>query len=68
MLIVVASLMALVLVAGGGFLFFLNQKVSGNITHDDLLPKAAPSATLQDGSTVALPQKDVGENLSLIHI
>lgn len=65
-LVVVASVVALALVAGGGFLFFLNQKVSGNITHDDLLPKAAPSATLPDGSSVALPQKDVGENYLII--
>lgn len=64
-LIVVASLLALALVAGGGFVFFLNQTVSNNVKHEDLLPKAAPSATLPDGSTVALPQ-NVGQNYLII--
>ncbi|MFC7491128.1 MULTISPECIES: LCP family protein [unclassified Knoellia] len=64
--IVVASFLALTLVAAGGFVFFLNQKVAGNITQDDLLPQAAPSATLPDGSTVPLPQGGVGENYLII--
>lgn len=65
-LIVVASFLALALVAAGGFVFFLNEKVSGNITTEDLLPKAAPSATLPDGSVVQLPQKGVGENYLIV--
>lgn len=65
-LIFVASLLALCLVAVAGFVVFLNQTVSGNITREDLLPKAAPSATLPDGSTVELPQAGVGQNYLII--
>ncbi len=61
-LIVVASLLALVLVAGGGFAFFLNQKVSNNITHEDLLPTTA--ATSADGKPV--PLEGVGQNYLII--
>ncbi|KGN40533.1 transcriptional regulator [Knoellia aerolata DSM 18566] len=62
----IAALVALVLVAVGGFVVFLNQKVSGNITQEELLPKAAPSATLPDGTTVAIPQAEVGKNYLII--
>lgn len=62
----IASALALVLVAAGGFVVFLNQKVSGNITQEDLLPRAAASATLPDGSTVELPQSAVGKNYLII--
>lgn len=61
-----ASLLALVLVAVGGFVVFLNQKVANNITQEDLLPRAAPSATLPDGSTVQIPQANVGKNYLII--
>ena len=61
-LIVVASLLALALVAGGGFAFFLNQKVSNNITHEDLLPTTA--ATSADGKPV--PLEGVGQNYLII--
>lgn len=64
--IVIASLLALTLVAAGGFAFFLNQKAKNNITQEDLLPKTAPSATLPDGSVVAIPQQDVGQNYLII--
>lgn len=63
---VVASAVALVLVAVGGFLVFLNLKVSNNITQEDLLPQAAASATLPDGSTVQIPQAAVGTNYLII--
>lgn len=66
LLIFVASLIALSLVAAGGFVVFLNEKAKNNITQDELLPEAAPSATLPDGSTVAIPQKDVGQNYLII--
>lgn len=65
LLIFVASLLALCLVAAGGFVVFLNQKAASNITQDDLLPSAAPSATLPDGSVVDLPE-DAGENYLII--
>ena len=65
LLLFVASLLALTLVAAGGFLVFLNQRASGNITQDDLLPRAAPSATLPDGQVVELPN-DVGQNYLVI--
>ncbi|KGN34332.1 transcriptional regulator [Knoellia sinensis KCTC 19936] len=65
-LLVVASFVALALVAAAGFFVFLNQKVSGNISQEELLPKAAPSATLADGSTVAIPQKGVGQNYLIV--
>lgn len=65
-LVVVASLLALTLVATGGFVVFLDRKVSNNITQEDLLPKAAPSATLPDGSAVQIPQSGVGQNYLII--
>ena len=65
LLIFVASLLALCLVAAGGFVVFLNQKAASIITQDDLLPSAAPSATLPDGSVVDLPE-DAGENYLII--
>lgn len=68
LLLFVASLLALSLVAVAGFVVFLDQKAKNNITREDLLPTAAPapSATLPDGSTVAIPQKDVGQNYLII--
>jgi len=65
LLIFVASLLALCLVAAGGFVVFLNQKAASNITQEELLPSAAPSATLPDGSVVELPE-DAGENYLII--
>jgi LCP family protein required for cell wall assembly len=62
----VASLLALVLVAVGGFAFFLNQKVSNNISQENLLPDVAKSATLPDGSTVEIPQVGFGKNYLVI--
>ncbi len=65
-LVFVASLLALVLVAVGGFVVFLDQKVSNNIAQEDLLPEAAKSATLPDGTTVEVPQSSVGKNYLII--
>ena len=60
-LIIIASLVALALVATGGFVFFLNQKASNNITQDNLLPTEAPSV---DGKPV--PTEGVGQNYLVI--
>ena len=65
-LISVASILALALVAVGGFAVFLNQKVSGNITQENLLPTVAKSATLPDGSTIPIPQVKVGTNYLIV--
>ena len=62
----VAAFVALVLVAVGGFVAFLNFTVSHNITQEKLLPEAAKSATLPDGSTVQIPQSQVGQNYLII--
>jgi LCP family protein required for cell wall assembly len=64
-----ASLLALAVVAAGGFVVFLNEKVSGNITQEELLPTpaaATPSATLPGGEVVKVPQKGVGQNYLII--
>lgn len=60
-LISIASFVALAVVAAGGFGFFLNQKASNNITHDDLLPTGTPSA---NGKPV--PTEGVGQNYLII--
>ncbi|WP_106297802.1 LCP family protein [Knoellia remsis] len=62
LLIALASLLALALVGVGGFAVFLNQKVSGNITREKLLPSAAPTEI--NGTPV--PQTGVGQNYLVI--
>ena len=60
--IIVASLLALTLVAVGGFALFLNNKVAGNISQEDLLPTSAPTSA--DGQPV--PLTGVGQNYLII--
>jgi len=60
--VVVASFLALTLVAAGGFVFFLNQKASNNITQADLLPTAAPTAA--NGKPI--PLEGVGQNYLIV--
>lgn len=61
-LLLIASVLVLALVAVGGFAFFLNQKVAGNITQENLLPTGAPTAA--DGQPV--PLTGVGQNYLII--
>ncbi|MEO5745016.1 MAG: LytR family transcriptional regulator, partial [Terracoccus sp.] len=63
-LLVIASLMALTLAAAGGFVVFLDRKVSNNITQEDLLPADRPPVTAPDGTTV--PETGVGTNFLVV--
>lgn len=61
-LLMIASVLVLALVAVGGFAIFLNQKVAGNITQENLLPTGAP--TTADGKPV--PTSGVGQNYLIV--
>ncbi len=63
-LIVVASLLALVLVAVGGFVGYLGWRVNDNVTQADLLPTAPPPTQAADGSPI--PATGVGTNFLLV--
>ena len=55
------------LVAVGGFVVFLNQKVSGNITQEDLLPRAAAVGhAARRRRRSQIPQANVGKNYLII--
>lgn len=60
-LIVLASFVALVLVAVAGFYVFLDRKAAGNITQENLLPQTTPSV---DGKPV--PLEGVGKNYLIV--
>ncbi|KGN36578.1 LCP family protein [Knoellia subterranea] len=60
-LIIVAALVALAVAAAGGFVVFLDRKVAGNITHENLLPTTQPTGP--DGKPVPT---NAGQNYLIV--